>query len=70
LMTTATTVLGLLPLAYGAGEGAELRQPMAVTLIAGLVFATGLTLLVIPVLYRWVVGDSVARPETGYDCRS
>ena len=60
LMTTLTTVLGLLPLAVGAGEGAELRQPMAVTLISGLVFATGLTLVVIPVLYRWVVRDSVA----------
>ena len=62
LMTTLTTVLALLPLAFGVGEGAELRQPMAATLIFGLVFATGLTLVVIPVLYRWVVRDSVARP--------
>ncbi|MCB9545535.1 MAG: efflux RND transporter permease subunit [Myxococcales bacterium] len=56
LMTTLTTVLGLLPLALGAGEGAELRRPMALTLIGGLVVATGLTLVVIPVLYRLVVG--------------
>ncbi len=61
LMTTLTTVLGLVPLAIGAGEGAELRQPMAVTLIFGLAFATLLTLVVIPVLYRWIVGASAAR---------
>ena len=62
LMTTLTTVLGLLPLAVGQGEGAELRQPMAVTLIAGLVFSTVLTLVVIPVLYHWVMGRSGAKP--------
>ncbi len=60
LMTTLTTVLGLLPLAIGAGEGAELRQPMAVTLIAGLICSTLLTLVVIPVLYRLVVGSRAA----------
>lgn len=61
LMTTMTTVLALLPLALGAGEGAELRRPMAITLISGLVFSTGLTLIVIPVLYRWIVGARAAR---------
>ncbi len=63
LMTTLTTVLGLIPLALDAGDGAELRRPIAVTLIAGLVFATGLTLVVIPVLYRWVVGESIDRAD-------
>jgi len=63
LMTTATTVLGLLPLTgwllgipliggLGAGEGAELRAPMAVTVIAGLISSTVLTLLVIPTIYK------------------
>ena len=52
LMTTLTTVLGLLPLAFGGGEGAELRRPMALTLIGGLSVATLLTLVVIPVVYR------------------
>ena len=61
LMTTMTTVLALLPLALGAGEGAELRRPMAITLISGLVFSTGLTLIVIPVLYRWIVGARAAQ---------
>jgi len=51
LMTTATTVLGLLPMALGFGDGAELRTPMAVTVIAGLSVSTLLTLLVVPVVY-------------------
>ena len=51
LMTTATTVLGLLPMALGLGEGAEVRTPMALTVIAGLTSSTLLTLLVIPVVY-------------------
>ena len=51
LMTTATTVLGLLPMALGLGEGAEIRTPMAITVIAGLISATILTLVVIPTVY-------------------
>jgi HAE1 family hydrophobic/amphiphilic exporter-1 len=51
LMTTATTILGLLPMALGLGEGAELRGPLAVTVIGGLSVSTVLTLLVIPVIY-------------------
>ena len=51
LMTTATTVLGLLPMALGLGEGAALRQPLAVAVIGGLVASTALTLLVIPSVY-------------------
>lgn len=50
-MTTATTVLGLLPMAVGLGDGAELRTPMAITVIAGLISSTVLTLIVVPVLY-------------------
>lgn len=51
LMTTATTVFGLLPMALGLGEGAELRAPLAITVIGGLAVATLLTLIVIPVVY-------------------
>jgi len=51
LITTGTTVLGLLPMALGFGEGAEIRTPMAITVIAGLVSSTMLTLIVIPVVY-------------------
>ena len=53
-MTTATTVLGLLPMALGLGEGAEIRTPMALTVIAGLVSSTFLTLVVIPTVYSLV----------------
>ncbi len=51
LMTTATTVLGLLPMAIGLGEGSELRAPMALTVIGGLLSSTLLTLVVIPAVY-------------------
>jgi HAE1 family hydrophobic/amphiphilic exporter-1 len=51
LMTTATTVLGLLPMALGVGRGADLRQPLALVVIGGLTSATVLTLVVIPVAY-------------------
>jgi HAE1 family hydrophobic/amphiphilic exporter-1 len=50
-MTTLTTVLGLLPLSLGVGEGAEIRAPMGITVIGGLVVSTLLTLVVIPVMY-------------------
>ncbi|MGL4938503.1 efflux RND transporter permease subunit, partial [Shewanella sp.] len=51
MMTTLTTVLGLLPMALGLGDGAEMRAPMAITVIFGLSISTLLTLIVIPVLY-------------------
>ena len=51
LMTSLTTALGLLPMAVGFGEGAEVRAPMAITVIGGLLVSTFLTLLVIPVVY-------------------
>jgi HAE1 family hydrophobic/amphiphilic exporter-1 len=54
LMTTLTTVLGLLPMALGLGEGAELRTPMAWTVIGGLVTSTMLTLVVVPAAYSLV----------------
>jgi len=54
LMTTLTTAIGLLPLALGIGEGAEVRAPMAITVIGGLLVSTMLTLLVIPVVYSLV----------------
>ncbi|MGQ4807221.1 Multidrug resistance protein MdtC [Candidatus Entotheonellaceae bacterium PAL068K] len=60
LMTTATTVLGLLPMALGLGQGAELRAPLAITVIGGLLVAMMLTLLVIPVAYS-VIGGSRRR---------
>jgi HAE1 family hydrophobic/amphiphilic exporter-1 len=74
LMTTGTTVLGLVPMTgwlvdlpvlaqYLGGEGAELRAPMAITVIGGLTSSTLLTLIVIPVIYSIVVRDKRQRPE-------
>jgi len=57
LMTTLTTVLGLLPLALGFGEGAELSAPLAITVIGGLSSATFLTLIIIP--YMYLIGEKV-----------
>ena len=54
LMTTATTVLGLLPMAIGLGDGAEIRTPMAISVITGLIASTVLTLLIIPTIYALV----------------
>lgn len=51
LMTTLTTVLGLVPLALGIGEGAEMQAPMAIVVIFGLSFSTLITLLLVPVMY-------------------
>ena len=52
LITTLTTVLGLLPMWLSGGSGAELRQPLAIVVIGGLSLATVLTLLIIPVVYE------------------
>lgn len=50
-MTTITTVLGLLPMVLATGEGAELRRPLAITVMSGLCSSTLLTLVVIPMIY-------------------
>ncbi len=51
LMTTLTTILGMVPLAFGSGQGSEAWQPMGIAVIGGLTFSTILTLVVIPVIY-------------------
>ncbi|MCL2412885.1 MAG: efflux RND transporter permease subunit, partial [Bacteroidales bacterium] len=59
LMISITTILGMLPLAIGVGEGAEMWQPMGVAIIGGLIVSTILTLIVIPVLYSLFGGRMV-----------
>jgi multidrug efflux pump subunit AcrB len=54
IMTTSATILGMLPIAVGFGAGSELRAPMAVAIIGGLISSTVLSLLVIPVAYTFV----------------
>ncbi|NNM21171.1 MAG: efflux RND transporter permease subunit [Gammaproteobacteria bacterium] len=63
LMTTLTTALGLLPMAIGFGEGAEVRAPMAITVIGGLLVSTVLTLLVIPVVYSLLDRGRARQPQ-------
>ncbi|MCE2397648.1 MAG: efflux RND transporter permease subunit [Gemmatimonadetes bacterium] len=60
VMTTVTTVLGLTPMALGLGRGADLRAPMAISVIGGLLVATALTLIVVPVVYS-VIEDARRR---------
>jgi HAE1 family hydrophobic/amphiphilic exporter-1 len=62
LITTLTTVLGLLPMAFESGEGGEIRQPLALVIMAGLTSSTLLTLFVIPVVYRYV-GEIAGPPS-------
>jgi hydrophobe/amphiphile efflux-1 (HAE1) family protein len=68
LMTTLTTVLAMLPLALGIGEGTEMMQPLAIVVVGGLTMSTLLTLLVLPSAYvslhrltaglrRWLIGE-------------
>jgi HAE1 family hydrophobic/amphiphilic exporter-1 len=69
LMTTLTTVLGLLPMSFAWGEGAEVRAPMAIAVMGGLIFSTLLTLVLIPVVYElldrkvYVAADAQPAPE-------
>ena len=52
LMTTVTTVFGLLPMSFGLGRGSELQQPLAISVIGGLILSTFLTLILIPLVYE------------------
>jgi HAE1 family hydrophobic/amphiphilic exporter-1 len=70
LMTTTTTVLALLPMALGLGAGDELRSPLAITVIGGLLAATALTLIVTPCLYRILSGGMRKRRTTSARARS
>jgi HAE1 family hydrophobic/amphiphilic exporter-1 len=73
LMTTVTTVLGLIPMALGIGEGGELQAPLARTVIGGLLTSTMITLIVIPVVYmlfeerteRHSVPEAAPEPAVG-----
>ena len=59
VMTTLTTILGMVPMAVGNGEGAEMWRPMGVAVIGGLTFSTILTLLFVPVLYCVFAGRGI-----------
>jgi HAE1 family hydrophobic/amphiphilic exporter-1 len=63
LMTSATTVLAMLPMAIGLGTGEQLQRPLAITIIGGLSLTTILTLYVTPIIYQ--VAHRIQRPEKG-----
>jgi multidrug efflux pump subunit AcrB len=58
LMTTLTTVVGMLPLALALGEGSEMLQPLAITIVSGLLFSTLVSLLLVPAVYYYVGAES------------
>ncbi|NNE33708.1 MAG: efflux RND transporter permease subunit, partial [Rhodothermales bacterium] len=65
VMTTVTTVFGLVPLALGFGEGASLRAPLAIAIIGGLSVGSPMTLIVVPSLYEFVAQPRLKRPCYG-----
>ncbi|MDR2585814.1 MAG: efflux RND transporter permease subunit [Prevotellaceae bacterium] len=60
LMTSLTTILGMIPLAIGGGEGSEIWRPMGIAIVGGLTFSTILTLLVIPAVYSAFNSDKIS----------
>ena len=61
VMTTLTTILGMVPMAIGTGQGSEMWRPMGVAVIGGLTFSTILTLLFVPVMYCIFASTGVKR---------
>jgi multidrug efflux pump len=62
-MTTMACLLGGVPLALGTGTGSELRRPLGITIVGGLIFSQALTLFTTPVIYLWF--DRLARRLSG-----
>ncbi|TQU06519.1 hypothetical protein EIJ50_18295, partial [Xanthomonas perforans] len=61
LMTALVAALGFVPMAFNVGAGAEVQRPLATVVIGGIVSSTLLTLLVLPVLYRWLHRERAPR---------
>jgi Cation/multidrug efflux pump len=61
VMTTLTTILGMVPLAVGTGQGSEMWQSLGISIIGGMTFSTIITLILIPALYSMMAGYGVRR---------
>lgn len=69
VMTTLTTILGMVPMALGTGQGAEMWRPMGTAVIGGLTFSTILTLLFVPVLYCVFAANGIRRQRRKHHAR-
>ncbi len=67
LMTSFTTMLGMLPLALSTGDGSEIWSPMGIAVIGGLIFSTFITLILVPVVYSWFVGTKSRKRIKRYE---
>lgn len=65
MMTATVAALGLVPFLFSSGPGSEIQRPLAIVVIGGLVTSTALTLLLLPVLYRFFESPSDVEPEEG-----
>lgn len=66
LMTASITAFGLIPLLFASGPGSEIQRPLAIVVIGGLITATALTLILLPILYlRFAQPRAAARPAAG-----
>jgi HAE1 family hydrophobic/amphiphilic exporter-1 len=63
LMTSLTTILGMVPMAMGIGEGSEIWQPMGIAVVGGLLLSTLLTLFIVPSLYAMLEGRKERKAE-------
>ena len=64
MMTAATTILGLMPFLAASGLGSEVQKPLAIVVICGLTTATMMTMILMPMLYRWFDDQPKEQPES------
>jgi cobalt-zinc-cadmium resistance protein CzcA len=63
MMTATVAALGLVPFLFATGPGSEVQRPLAIVVIGGLVTSTALTLIIVPILYRWFEPRDITREE-------